>query len=259
MKLMQEQGSLVKTRPTRIAVDLVDNYARLSTLDQGYYAGGRLMRTDGSFMRIGLLGVHMPLLGGDCAEIQVRVGAGVVLEVIEPSGMIAYNAEGKRSEYHLSILVEETGTLIWHGAEFIAAEGSNAWRTVHINLKKNARALFKEELVLGRTGESNIYLNNRMNVTLMGNELLVEELSITPSIRKLPGIIGQAKVVSTVAALGFRPFKMEEKDTHRFDLAGLGAIYRAIADAGHHAENEVTPIFNQWEKEILNVNKTEKQ
>lgn len=257
MSVMQEP--LVKTRPTRIAVDLADGYARLSTLDQGYHAGGRLMLTDGSFIRIGLLGVHMPLLGGDRAEIQVRVGKGVVLEVIEPSGMIAYNAEGKRSEYHLSIVVEETGMLIWRGAEFIAAEGSNAWRTVNINLKKNTRALFKEEVVLGRTGESSIYLNNRMRATLMGKELLVEELSITPLIRRLPGIIEQAKVVSTVAALGFRPFQMEEKDTHRLDLSGLGAIYRAIADAGHLAEDKVIPIFNQWEKEILNISKTEKQ
>ncbi len=247
---MQEE--LIKTRPTRIAVDLVDGRAQLTTLDQGHHAGGRLMQTSGAYIRIGLLGVHMPLLGGDRAEINVRIGSGVVLDMLEPSGMVAYNAYGKRAEYHLNITLEDEATLIWQGAEFVAAEGANPWRTVSITLGEKARLLFKEEIVLGRSGEQEIHLNNRLRaVDAQGKECLVEELAVTPKTRKLPGIIGSSKVVNTVLALGFRPTEGVEKDPHRLDLATEGTVYRAIAEAAHLTEKIVMPVFEKWKKELL--------
>lgn len=238
------------SRPTRIEIELIDGRARACLLDQGYFLGGRIMHVEGSHMRLALVGIHMPLLGGDQVDVQVKVGTGVVLEVIEPSGMVAYNSEGKRSEWKLDAKIEAGAILIWHGKEFVVAKGSNAYRQTNIKLEKNARALFKETLVLGRSNESDVRLNNRTQVFLDDEELLTEELALTPETRGLPGIIDKSKVIGTVMAMGMTPSN-DVAGAQRLDLAGPGALWRSLAPAAHFAEKEAEPVFRHWQSEIL--------
>lgn len=242
----EDRGS----RPMRIAVDLVDGRARVSTLEQGYFLGGRIMQIAGSHIRLAIVGIHMPLLGGDNVTVHVRVGTGITLEVIEPSGMVAYNADGESSAWNLDAKVESNAILIWHGKEFVAAKGSNAHRYTRIDLAQNARALFRETLVLGRSGETNVRLNNRIQALLGGHELLAEELSVTPETRRLPGITGSSKVIGTVTALGMRPDK-KFSDTQCLELAGPGSLWRSLSPAAHAAEKETEPVFRHWRHEIL--------
>lgn len=240
-------------RPTRIAVELVNGRARASTLDQGRFLGGRLMQTNGSHIRLALVGIHMPLLGGDSVKIDIQVGQDVTLEIIEPSGMVAYDADGQYSSWDLNAQVEEGGKLIWHGKEFIASNGSNAHRRTTIDLEADAQALIKETLVLGRSGESEAQLNTRTTAFLDGEELLVENLALTSSMRGLPGIIGSSKVVSTVFALGIRP-NDEVSGAKRLDLAGLGAVWRSLALAAHTTEQKAGPVFEAWKNELFTFN-----
>lgn len=238
------------SRPTRLAVDLVNGRAQVTTLEQGYFLGGRIMQNTGSHIRLAVVGIHMPLLGGDNVTIQIRVGPGVTLEIIEPSGMVAYDADGESSDWRLDAKVGTGATLIWHGKEFVAAKGSDAHRSTKIELETGARTLFKETLVLGRSGETNVRLNSRIQALLEGKELLTEELSITPETRRLPGIISCSKVISTVTALGIRPDK-KFSDTQCLDLAGPGALWRSLAPAAHEAEKATGPVFRGWRQEIL--------
>lgn len=237
-------------RPTRIAAELVNGRAQLSTLDQGYHIGPRPMKFTKNYIRVGLIAIHMPLLRGDRVEIEINVGAGVTLEIIEPSGLIAYNADDIRSDYTITAHVKKGGTLLWHGAEFIATEGSNAFRKTTIHLENGARALFKEEIVLGRTGEHKINLNNQMHATLEGQELLAEELVISPEMPTYPGIIDQSKAISTVTALGMTPDE-PEPSIHKLNLAGPGMIWRAMNPSAHVAEDIVKPVFEKWRKTFL--------
>ncbi len=237
-------------RPTRITVELRNGRARACTLEQGHFLGGRIMQINGNHIRLAVVGIHMPLLGGDSVEVQVQVGKGVTLEVIEPSGMVAYDAEGEYSRWSLDIRVEAGATLIWHGKEFVAAKGSNAHRSTNIKLEPDARVLLKETLVLGRSGESGAQLNCKTKASLDEQELLVEELALTPETRQLPGISGSSKVISTVTALGMRPSN-EITGTQRLDLAGPGAVWRSMAIAAHSAEKSAEPVFRSWNSEIL--------
>lgn len=237
-------------RPTRIAVELKAGRARLCTLDQGYFLTGRPMQSSGNCIRLALVGVHLALLAGDVVDVQIKVGAGAVLEVIEPSGLVAYDAGGQRSTWRLTATVDAGATLIWRGAEFVAARGSNAQRSSELILAPDARVLLKETLVLGRSGESGIVLANRMAASLDGQELLVEELLLTPENRDLPGLAGASRVICTVMALGMRP-SGETANAQRLDLAGPGALWRSLAPAAHTAEKASQPVFDRWREEAL--------
>src|SRR5699024_7115352 len=181
--------SASRNRPTRIAVERVNGRARIRTLDRGYFLTARPLQTSGSRIRIALIGVHMSLLGGDVIDLRIRADDGVTVELIEPVGLVAYNAEGRRADWRLSASLGTGAALIWHGCQFIAAQGSNAHRRVDLELDEQARALFMETLVLGRSGETDVQLRSRNHVTQTGSELLVEDLDLNPRTRHAPGLI----------------------------------------------------------------------
>jgi urease accessory protein len=238
------------SRSTRIAVEMIDGRARINTLYQGYFLAGRPLQISGNWVRLALVGIHLAMLAGDVIDVQIQVGAGAVLEVIEPSGMVAYDADGQRSIWRLAATVGAGATLIWQGATFVAAQGSNVQRNTELVLRPNARVLLKETLVLGRSGESNIRLNSRTQALLKEQELLVEELAMTPDTWRLPGIGGASKVISTVMALGMRP-SGDTTGAQRLDLAGPGALWRSLAAAAHSAEMVAEPVFRRWCSEAL--------
>lgn len=242
-------------RPTRIDVELVDGRARICTLDQGYFLAARPLQTSDDRVRIALIGVHMTMLGGDDVDLRVQVGEGVTLEIVEPVGMVAYDADGQRSTWRLAASVGTGATLIWHGGQFVAAQGSHAHRSTELTLGRHARALIKETLVLGRSGESHAELRSRLHVRLGEQELLVEDLDLTEDTRVLPGIVGAAKVLSTVVAAGLRP-DGDRTDPHRLDLAGPGALFRSLDAAAHCADELVEPVFKRWRSQALTREKS---
>lgn len=237
-------------RPTRVTVELADGHARIRTLDPGSFMAARPLETRGHYARIALIGNHMSLLGGDIIDLRIQVETGVTLEVVEPVGTVAYDADEQRSDWHLTASVADGAMLIWHGNRFVAARGSNAHRATELTLGRDARALLKETLVLGRSGETAIRLRNRTHVSLEQRELLVEDLEVTPDTPNVPGVIGSSGVVSTVIAAGWRPAG-DEADAHRLDLAAPGALCRALAVAAHHTDDIVEPMFDHWLDQLL--------
>src|SRR5699024_12808287 len=83
-----------------------------------------------------------------------------------------------------------------------------------------------------------------------GGGLRVEGLDLSPRARRAPGLIGPAKAISTVIAAGWRP-EGNPEDPNRLDLAGPGALYRALANGAHATENIVKPVFTHSHNEIL--------
>lgn len=237
-------------KPTRIEVDLVDGRARICTLAHGGLVAARPLRKRGHRISIALVGIRMALLGGDDLNLHIRVGAGVILEVVEATGMVAYDADGQRSNWHAGITVEKDAALIWHGEPFVAARGSNVHRVTELTLDENARALLRETLVLGRSGESGVCLRNRVDLTHRGEPLLSEEMVIDEQTRHLPGLVAPSRVVATLTGAGWRP-EGEARDPHRLDLGGEGALYRALEFDAHHAEDRLQPVFDSWRCELL--------
>jgi urease accessory protein len=236
-------------RATVIAVSMAGGRARIDRLDQGHFLAARPLHSSGCRIRLALVGLRLGLLGGDTIAINVSVGAGVELEIVEPTGMVAYNSGGRASSWRLSADIGEGGTLVWRGATFVAAAGSNSVRSSVIHLQDHARALVSETLIFGRSGESGIALTTGSLVTRLGEELLVENLEVRPGDRGV-GITGGARVLASVLALGFRP-SGDATDPRWLQLAGSGAVWRALAPAAHLVEEQVGRQFEDWRRQVF--------
>ncbi|MBD7996772.1 urease accessory protein UreD [Arthrobacter sp. Sa2CUA1] len=199
-------------RPTRIAVERAGSSARFSVLDQGLYLAPRPvsvpLRRPGNgnpHLRVALIGIHMMLLGGDDVRIELTIGPGVTLEVIEPAGMVAYDAEGVASRWSLDAVLGEGAALIWDSAPFVAAGGSNVLRQTRMRLGTGSRVLLRETLVLGRSGEAGGALRSVTRLSGPDGDVLYEDLDLTGGRLAAVGVLGTSKVLASATAAGWRP------------------------------------------------------
>ncbi|MCQ1947693.1 urease accessory protein UreD [Arthrobacter sp. zg-Y1116] len=264
-------------RPTRIAVEPSGEGARFALLDQGHYLAPRPVAggsggSGGSGarqLRVALIGIHMMLLGGDDVRIEVAVGPGVTLEVVEPAGMVAYDAEGKQARWTLEAVLDEGAVLIWEGAPFVAAAGSNVLRETRVKLGVGARVLLRETLVLGRSGEEAGPLRSITRLTGPNGDYLYEDLDLRGTRQRAVGVLGTAKVLSSATAAGWRPQSLHpngagpvggprpgngagrgDGSARRLDLAAEGAVIRALSDTAHEAARETDPVYRSWKDQL---------
>jgi len=258
------------SRPTRIAVERSGSGARFSVLDQGLYLAPRPVAgvpSGAPHLRVALIGIHMMLLGGDDVRIELKVGPGVTLEVIEPAGMVAYDAGGVASRWTLDARLGEGSALIWDGAPFVVSGGSNVFRETRVRMDADARVLVRETLVLGRSGEEGGALRSVTRLTGPGGDFLYEDLDLTGARQRAVGVLGTSKVLSGVTAAGWRPVPggapastaetagqpSPGRRAHRFELAAQGAVLRALTDTAHEADREVQPEYLRWKGQLVST------
>lgn len=229
----------------------------------------RVLLTDDDGARVALVAAGALLLGGDEVTIDVVVGAGARLEVVETAGTVAYR--GPTASWTVRVRLETGARLLWEGLPFVVAQGADVRRATVLALDDGARAVLRETLVLGRSGELGGRVRQRTHVTQGRRDLLVEDIDLAPSLREAPGVLGTgaprsaARVLDVVAAYGFRPdgaaspgleraaqaparARLPAGVTHRFDLAGPGAVVRHL---GMHAH--ATPLdglVDRWARQV---------
>lgn len=205
-----------------------------------------------------LIGIHMMLLGGDDVRIDVSVGAGVTLEVVEPAGLVAYDADLVPARWSLHAELAEDAALIWDGASFVAAAGSNVVRETRIRMAAGARTLIRETLVLGRSGEHGGRLRSITRVSGPAGDILFEDLDLTGPRERAVGVLGGSKVMASATAVGWRPSSSSSPTAEsgavrarRFELAAPGAIARSMSPQAHTADGGVDGVFAEWRAELL--------
>ena len=230
---------------TRIGVQAAPGRARL-TLTGGPISP-RMLRVAADGARIGLVATTALLLGGDQIDIEIDVGPGAWLEIVETAGTVAYDAAGVESSWTVRITVADGGVLIWAGEPFVAATGANVRRDTSIELGAGAVACLRETLVLGRTGEIGGAIRSTLSARQRGTELLIEDLDLTdPYARGLPGLIGDGRVLDTVALLGMRAPKAPElMPANRFELDGAGTVARCLTTT--FAASLLAPVSAAWQ------------
>lgn len=251
-------AAVPRPRPTRISVERAGGRSRFSVLDQGLYLAPRPVNgtADPLHLRVALIGIHMMLLGGDDVRIEVCVGPGVTLEVVEPAGMVAYDAELVPSRWSLDAELGEDSALIWDGASFVAAAGSNVQRETRLQLGPGARALVRETLVLGRSAEHGGRLRSITRAAGPDGDILYEDLDLTGARDRAVGILGDAKIVASATAVGWRPGALPQSSgsaphrVRRFDLAAPGAVARSLGTQAHTADGETGAVFQAWREEL---------
>lgn len=143
-------------------------------------------------------------VGGDRYELEVVVGAGSTLVLREVSAtLVLPGPHGERSHTQVRVRVEEGATLVWVPEPLIAARRCDHEHDVRIDLADDARLFVREELVLGRHGESPGSLLTHLRVRRQGRPLVVQTLSLGPA---APGsgsaaVLGSHRGVGTVVVV----------------------------------------------------------
>ncbi|MET3807424.1 urease accessory protein [Nakamurella sp. UYEF19] len=214
---------------TSVGVEVGEGRARLS-LTAGNLAP-RLIGQDNTGAKVALVATTALLLGGDVVDLQLRVGPGAWLEIVETAGTVAYDAQGVASVWHVRATVEDGGLLLWHGEPFVVADGANTLRRSVFDLGDGAVLCTRETVVLGRTGESGGAVRIHNTVRRGPAAVLVEDLDLTdPSTRSLPGIIGPSRVLDTLTLIGAAaPVDPPVAVGSRFELQdGVGTVGRVL-------------------------------
>ncbi|MYY03671.1 urease accessory protein UreD [Streptomyces sp. ATexAB-D23] len=196
-------------------------------------------------IRVALVGTRAGLLAGDALGLRISVGPGARLELVEPAGLVAYDHRGGSSRWQARVDVAEGGELLWSGLPFVVSDGADVERDMDVRLAAGARMLWRDTLVLGRSGERGGSVRATTRVTYDGRELLVEDLDLTdPGPRELPGILGPHRVIGAVTALGRTP--PGPPHPYRTDLAGPGAQVRLLDTVAPALDAELTAVWESW-------------
>lgn len=235
---------------TRIGVQVAPGRARLVLT--GGHISPRVLRMTENGARIGLVATTALLLGGDHIDIDIDVGPGAWIELVETTGTVAYDADGVASSWTVRIRVADGGALIWAGEPFVVSHGANVRRSTAVDLGQGAIACLRETLVLGRSGETGGAIRSTLSARQSGTLLVLEDLDLTDAgVRELPGLLGVARVIDTVCLLG-RPAPPEPAPPEpalppgmRFDLDGPGTLARCLTTT--LAASPLAPITAAWE------------
>lgn len=214
-------------------------------LRPGAFLSPRPLMPASDRIRIALVGTRAGLLAGDHLGLRISVGPGARLELVEPAGLVAYDHRGGSSRWEARVDIAEGGELLWHGLPFVVSGGADVVRVMEARLAAGARMLWRDTLVLGRTGERGGSLRATTRVTYDGRELLVEDLDLTePELRELPGVLGPHRVVGAVTALGATP--AGPPHPYRAELAGPGAQVRLLDTVAPAVDAELTRVWESW-------------
>lgn len=230
----------------RARVELIDGRARFTHLSAGGYVRPRPMTVQGPIARLALVSSYATLLAEDDLRIEIEVGAGVWLELVEPSGTVAYDSYGQKASWSARIDVAEGATLSWRGAPFVVTAGADLRRSTEVHVAAGGRALISELLMLGRTYESGGGpVRTGMRAHWAGSPVLVEDLDLRETEhRSSPGVLGHNRAMASVILLGLRPDQVTGR--HETRLAGQGAMARTLAPQAHQAEDALAATWQRW-------------
>ncbi|MFI9628306.1 urease accessory protein UreD [Streptomyces sp. NPDC052042] len=234
--------------PTVLAVER-DGVGRhvVRELRPGAFLAPRPLLPAPDRVRIALVGTRAGLLAGDHLELRVSVGPGARLELVEPSGLVAYHHRGGSSSWRARVDIAQGGELHWDARPFVVGDGARVERSMDVALAAGARMLWRDTLVLGRSGECGGSVRATTRVTYDGQELLVEDLDLTDcQVRALPGVLGPNRVIGSVTALGARPGGPPHP--YRMDLAGPGAQLRLLDTVAPAIEAELAAVWDDWRR-----------
>ena len=204
-----------------------------------------LLSSDAGGARVSLIPEGALLLAGDAISIEVSVGPGARLDLIEPGGTVAYAMNGQRASWDVSIDLAPSATLVWAGEPFVVSHGATVDRHTSITVGRGARLALRETIVLGRHHERPGSLRQDLSVMASdGTPVLAESLAVGPDSGRL--LIGGSRVISTVLLLGERMLS-----THtgtRLELEAEATCVRTLSADAHRGD--LTSVWSQARRQL---------
>ncbi|MFJ5679372.1 urease accessory protein UreD [Streptomyces sp. NPDC093097] len=204
---------------------------RLPVLDGAGPFALRRIQSPADQARVCLVGAMSAPLGGDRLRIEATVEAGAALRITAAAATVALPGRtGDVATYDVHLTVGDGARLEWLPEPLISAEGSDLRMTTTIDLAPTARLVFREEQVLGRSGEHTGALRSRLTVRQAGRTLLDQETAYGPGV---PGwdssaVLGRHRAVGQLLLCGpefaDRPAEVRLLGGASGDGAGQGVL-----------------------------------
>lgn len=204
----------------------------------------RVVRHDGATAEVALLATTATLLGGDTLRLAVEVGPGMRLDLHDVAGTVAYHGRGLGCVVDVSLRVHEGATLTWAGEPLVVADGSSVTRHLHAEVSEGGRLLLRDRVALGRSGQDGGRLDCHTTLTYAGRPALVEHLEVRAGLG--PGALGDARVVDTVTALGWRPDPVPGHPAYL--LHEPGAVSRELVREAH--QSTLPAVWDDWKPRL---------
>jgi urease accessory protein len=182
-----------------------------------------------------LLGTAAGPLGGDHLELTVVVGAGTSLTVRSVAAALAQRGDGTGSAHHVEVTVEDGAHLDWLVEPLIAAAGCDHRATATVHLGAGASVVWRDEVVLGRSGEVPGRCTSGVRIVRGGAPVVHHEVTTTRPGWDGPAVTAGAKLVGQRLVVG-RPAPPTRVLGPRAAWLQLGAdVGFAVALADDHA------------------------
>lgn len=177
-------------------------------------------------------------LGGDDLRVEMVVGEGASLLVQGIAASVALpSAPAALSRLTVSASVADGAELRWLPEQLIAAQGCDHLSSSYLDVGSGARLLWREELVLGRHGESPGDVTVTMSLTHAGRPLLRQALQAGPRAPHWdgPGVLDGAKAVGCLIGVGVPGYRPDEPAVWMPLPGSAGTQWLVTATAGEAA------------------------
>lgn len=155
-----------------------------------------------SGVEVVLMGTAGGPLGGDDLALDVTVLPGVDVTVRSVAATIALPGNGAPSQQRFTVAVGAGATLRWLPEPVVAAAGCDHHVSADVSMAEGAALLWRDELVLGRTGEPPGALTSTLRVVRTGVPLLHNAVGTHDPGWAGPAVTAGARVVATVLHVG---------------------------------------------------------
>lgn len=240
---------------TRVGVRADPDGRRAAVRLQSAQVAPRLLGADAAGARVALVSTAATLLAGDDVRIEVDVGPGAWLELVDVAAVVAYHARGGSASWSVAARVGELGRLVWRGEPLVVSGGADVRRCSRLDVAAGGSALLRETLVLGRSGERGGSLWASSRVAYAGRPLLAEDLDLRSDAsspdgtqaRESAGMFGPHRVLDSLVVVGealTASLPRGETDPATgtwFRLAGPGALLRWLGPDAHRS-----PLAATW-------------
>lgn len=169
---------------------------------EGPLAVRRTRSPDPARARVTVVGAMSAPLGGDRLAVEVRAEDGARMTVDSAAATVALPGAGPDAvpaAYDVRLSVGEGSELHWLPEQLVSACGSALDMTTRAELSATGRLVLREELILGRHGETTGRLSTRLTVRRAGRPLLDQQLAYGPG---APGGWDGAAVLGGHRAVG---------------------------------------------------------